>query len=158
MGSKEHKVIDKILLQNKSNERLYRTNSGKFYAGKLLTRYKCDDCKAIFNTKKGAHCPCCKSIKLRLVRIIENPRHVEGFPAGTPDIIGFESNRICEHFKHENNCSIHECSGCDFNKLIAIFKAIEVKTGKQKLSEKQKFFRKMIIELGGIYKEVRDEK
>ncbi len=73
---------------------------------------------------------------------IKNPRAFHGLPTGFSDIIGLESIIITQDM---------------VNKRVAIFKAIEIKTGKLKLTEEQNLFKNMILNFGGIFEEIRGD-
>ena len=142
MGRKEKKIINEVLIEGSKKGRLFRVNCGKAWIGET-----------------GFQGPG----KIMLV----NPRRFHGLPAGVPDVIGWESVEICEIIAENMNkhsCSYYEnkkndmntCVLCPLHKKIAIFKAVEVKTGKGKLTKEQKNFKKILIEHGGIYEEKRD--
>ena len=65
---------------------------------------------------------------------IKNARPFHAAPPGWPDLFGWET-----------------VNG------IAVAKAVEIKTGKQKLSENQKLFRKCLLNMGGIFETVHEE-
>lgn len=139
MGEKEREIINEVLLQGSQTGRLFRVNAGRGWTGKVKKH-------------TGSE------------MIIKNPRPFHGMPAGTPDIIGWEVKNLCEIiWKHIGKpCEIIKgieekinCSDCPVNKKIAVFKSIEVKTGKQKLSVKQENWKRQVIEAGGIYEERR---
>jgi hypothetical protein len=73
--------------------------------------------------------------------IIHHPRPFHGLPEGFPDLFGLTSVEITPEMVGQK---------------VAIFLAEECKTGKLQLSEKQRLFKKMVIELGGIFRVIRD--
>lgn len=73
---------------------------------------------------------------------LANFRRFIGAPAGFPDMIGFDSIEITPDM---------------VGKRVAVFVGVELKATKHdKLNEKQKRFRDLIVQLGGIHREVRD--
>jgi hypothetical protein len=156
MGYKEREVINKTLLEGTEKGRMFRVNCGMAWTGKM-----------IYKTKNRI--------------TLENSRPFHGLPAGTPDLIGWECKEIarkscasCAKVKEcktidklikEKECifiiDVLQNNICIFYKpanpeKIAIFKAIEIKTGNLKLTEKQNFFKEILLEHGGIYEERRD--
>lgn len=75
-----------------------------------------------------------------IFRIIKNAIPFYGMPDGFPDTCGWTSVEITPDM---------------IGKKIAIFTAVEVKTGKQELTKEQRAFRDIIIRMGGIFKELR---
>jgi hypothetical protein len=74
--------------------------------------------------------------------IIQNARpFTTGWPKGTPDTIGLTSIKVTENM---------------VGSRIAVFTAFEMKTGRLKPTHEQMNFIKMVNELGGISKIVRD--
>lgn len=135
MGYKEKQIINNVLVEGSKNGRMFRINCGIAWAGKIVKR-------------------------MRNVITLFNPRRFHGAPAGTPDCIGWESKTLCEIIKERDSgfpCQKDDmCHDCKMNTKIAIFKAVEVKTGKQTLSEEQKRFKKILEEHGGIYETRKD--
>ena len=83
--------------------------------------------------------------KTRNTITLLNPRPFHGMPKGTPDLIGWEM------FKFGKLYSFY-----DADDPIAIFTAVEVKTGRVKTTEEQNTFIKTLNEMGGrgiIYRE-----
>lgn len=135
MGHEERKIIDKVLIKGTKKGRLFRVNAGSGWVGEIIKKVK------NFIT-------------------LQNPRPFHGMPAGTPDIIGWESTTLC---KLMENVGVHypcqhddDCKKCGLNRKIAIFKAVEVKTGNLKLSEKQENWKRQLLNDGGIYEQVRE--
>lgn len=64
-----------------------------------------------------------------------NPRPFHGMPEGTPDMIGWESQIITPD---------------RIGGIIAVFKAIEIKTGKTKTTPEQNNFLNTLNKMGGI--------
>lgn len=116
MGYKEKKIIDGLILSCDEWSRLFRSNAGRAWAGKIID--------------KGDGW-----IKLK------NPRVFHGLPKGFSDLFGIESVVITEDM---------------IGKRVAIFKAIEVKTGNITVTEKQSLFGAMVEKLGGIFEVVRE--
>lgn len=135
MGAKERKIINKVLIDGSKKCRLFRANSGMGWAGKVIE-------------------------KLKDIIILLHPRPFHGMPEGTADVIGWESKTLCEIICENSPsgcCSKLTCDECEYKKYkIAIFKAVEIKTGKQQLSKQQKRWRDKLIEDGGIYEERKD--
>jgi hypothetical protein len=135
MGYKEKEIINKVLMEGSKKGRLFRINSGQAWVGRIE-----------YHNNNG--------IKLKY------PRVFHGAPAGTPDCIGWESKTLCEIICNKSPtgcCSNLTCDECNYkNYKIAIFKAVEVKTGKQKLTNKQENWKRILIEHGGIYEERRE--
>ncbi len=74
------------------------------------------------------------------ILILKNPRPFHGVPAGWPDLIGWETVEITSDM---------------VGKKVAVFCAEEIKaTGD--LTDQQKKVKKLILEMGGIYRIVRD--
>ena len=71
---------------------------------------------------------------------IKNPRVFHGLPKGFSDLFGIVSVVITKDM---------------VGKRVAIFKAVEVKTGKLQTTERQKMFGKMVEKLGGIFEVIR---
>lgn len=71
---------------------------------------------------------------------IRNPRPFHGMPKGFSDLFGIKSILITEDM---------------VGTRVAVFKAIEVKTGKIPTTEKQKKFGEMVKKLGGIFEVIR---
>jgi len=132
MGSKEREIINNVLLEGTKKGRLFRANSGMGWIGKIIK-------------------------KARGMITIKNPRPFHGMPAGTADVIGWESTEICDllnKFDCEYFCTHYtSCGECPLHRKIAIFKGVEIKTGKQKLTPEQKNWRDQLIKDGGIYEE-----
>lgn len=74
------------------------------------------------------------------ILILQNPRPFHGVPAGWPDLIGWETIEITPDMVGEK---------------IAVFCAEEIKaTGD--LSNQQNNVKKLILNMGGIYRVIRD--
>lgn len=174
MGEKEREIINEILLEGSKTGRLFRVNAGSGFQGTDIKKLKVNKAglkeiiNDLFSLLKKAN------IKLKDVLILINPRFFKGLPAGVHDIIGWETHIIsksccgsCYHFDFcykeinleglkiaikNNGCKNYHPNKCE---KIAVFKSVEVKTGKQKLSEKQENWKRQVIEAGGIYEERR---
>lgn len=68
--------------------------------------------------------------------VIRNPRPLRAAPEGWGDLCGWESVLITEDM---------------VGSQIAVFKFVEVKTGKQGLRKMQKRFKDLIEKMGGIF-------
>lgn len=143
MGQKELKIIDDVLIEGSENGRLFRVNCGMGWAGEIS----------------------CHVIMGRTKKMIIDPRPFHGMPEGTADVIGWESKTLCNivdisdfdiYDKNGNELCDRICPECPLSKKIAIFKAVEVKTGGKKLTTAQKRWRNKLIEHGGIYEERRE--
>lgn len=77
-----------------------------------------------------------KSVVKGRYRIIENASPFWGMPDGFPDICGWTEIEITPDM---------------MGKRVAVFTAIEVKTGKQTLKKEQRAFRELIERMGGIF-------
>ena len=64
-----------------------------------------------------------------------NPRPFHGMPAGFSDVFGFETMEITSDM---------------VGKKIAVFKAVEIKTGKLTPTDEQRKFLDMVVKNGGI--------
>ena len=73
--------------------------------------------------------------------ILRKPRPFHGLPKGFSDLFGFEVVKITPELVGQN---------------IAVFKAVEIKTGKLQLTKEQKLFIAMVEKNGGIAIVVRD--
>jgi hypothetical protein len=73
--------------------------------------------------------------------ILKNPRPFHGLPKGFSDLFGFEVVKITPELVGQE---------------IAVFKAVEIKTGKLTLKKEQKLFIEMVEKNGGIAIVVRD--
>jgi len=78
-----------------------------------------------------------KSVLKGKFRIIENSSPFRGMPDGFPDLCGWTSIEITPDM---------------IGQTVAVFTAIEVKTGKQNLKKDQRGFRDIIERMGGLYK------
>lgn len=75
--------------------------------------------------------------------ILGNPRPFYGMPKGTPDMIGFDSIEITQDM---------------VGKRVAVFVGSELKATKNdKLKEFQRRFKKLIVDMGGIHREHRED-
>ena len=128
MGNREKHIINDLLLKAGPSKRLFRANSGLAWTGAIVG-------------------------KTRNTVTLLNPRPFHGMPKGTPDLIGWESKTICEILKkiddHFPCQGYNDCIDCDLTKKVAIFTAIEVKTGRVKTTEEQNTFIKTLNEMGG---------
>jgi len=70
------------------------------------------------------------------LRIIKNAIPFYGMPDGWPDLCGWTTKEITSDMVGQK---------------IAVFTAIEVKTGKQTLKKDQKMFKNLIEKMGGIF-------
>lgn len=82
-----------------------------------------------------------KLYRLRISMLIF-PKKIQLWPPGTPDYIGFDSVIITPDM---------------VGKRVAVFVGTEVKTDDQKLNTDQGNFKKLIVDMGGIHREVRDD-
>lgn len=73
-------------------------------------------------------------------RIIKNARPFHGMPEGWPDLSGWTEIIITPEM---------------VGKKVAVFTAVEVKTGQLKLSGEQNKFKDLIERMGGIFRELR---
>lgn len=73
--------------------------------------------------------------------IIKNAVPFKGMPDGFPDLCGWQSMEITPDM---------------IGSRVAVFTAVEVKTGKQQLKPEQKRFRDIILRMGGIYRVLSD--
>jgi len=78
-----------------------------------------------------------KSVVKGNIRIIKNAVPFHGMPDGFPDLCGWTSVEITPDM---------------IGKTVAVFTAIEVKTGKQVLKKDQRGFRNIIERMGGLYR------
>lgn len=72
--------------------------------------------------------------------IIQNAVPFHGMPDGFPDICGWTETEITQDMVGQK---------------IAVFTAIEVKTGKQDLKPEQEKFKDIILRMGGIFRTLR---
>ena len=162
MGAKERELINEGLLEGSKKGRMFRANSGMGWNGKKLKKkIPVHIYKIISNWLKE------NGIKHKAIKILVDPRPFHGMPDGFPDLIGWESIEVCEWLNEQtakHPCRYFEnkkddktqCVLCPFHEKIAIFKGEEDKTGELKLTEKQKRFRDILLEHGGIYEERRE--
>ena len=147
MSIKEKNLINDILVNLPESERLFRANSGQAWAGEIIKRT-----------------PDTITIK--------HPRCFHGMPEGTPDLIGWreitvarpccgscsiydepECSRWGENHSHNTICSAYTSwSGTK----LAVFYAVECKTGRLQLSDAQKKFRNVLTRMGGVFREWRE--
>lgn len=74
---------------------------------------------------------------------LRNPRPFFGMPKGTPDMIGFDSIEIAPDM---------------IGKKVAVFVGTELKATKtDKLKKAQINFKNLIVKMGGIHREVRED-
>lgn len=158
MGYKEREIINNVLLEGTKKGRLFRANSGMGYQGKDIQYLKIGkNEKGIIKKIINSLISFLKKInfKFKNLKILINVRIFHGMPAGTADVIGWESKKICDllnKFDCEYFCTHYtSCGECPLNRKIAIFKGVEIKTGKQKLTPEQKNWRDQLIKDGGIY-------
>jgi hypothetical protein len=71
--------------------------------------------------------------------IIKNPVPFYGMPTGFPDLCGWTSVEITADM---------------VGQTVAVFTAVEVKTGSQRLKKMQRKFRDIIIRMGGIHRTI----
>lgn len=81
-----------------------------------------------------------KSVKKGDITAIKNARPFHGMPEGWPDLSGWTEIIITPEM---------------VGKKVAVFTAVEVKTGKLKLSGEQNKFKNLIERMGGIFRELR---
>lgn len=72
---------------------------------------------------------------------IRNPRPLHAAPEGWPDLAGWTSIVITPEMVGD---------------VVAVFTAEEIKAGNDRLSPVQKIFKKILISMGAIYRELRD--
>ena len=114
MGWQEKRLIDKRLKSLKKHERRFRANSGRAWTGEIIKQ------------TDG-------------VLILKNARVFHGMPAGTPDLIGWDSVKITPDM---------------VGQTVAVFVGEEVKaTGD--LSPGQIKFKNLIEKMGGIFRVLR---
>lgn len=122
----ERKLKNKTIKNLPENMRMFRTNTGQAWTGKII------------QPKKG-------SILWKLLLgantiILKNPRPFHGLPEGYPDLTGWTSIEITSDM---------------VGKKIAVFTAYELKaTGR--LTKKQSAFRKVLESMGGIFKIIKE--
>ena len=132
MGAKEKKVINDLLLGAGENERLFRSNAGRAWAGTVVRNAldKIRIAKTILAS--GGNCPG--------VLILRNARVFHGMPTGFPDLFGLKAVTITEDM---------------VGQVLAVFEGVEVKIGRLSQTREQKLFEAMIRKMGGIYRLVR---
>lgn len=132
MGAREKKVINELLLCLPENERLFRGNAGKAWAGHLVstTLEKIQVAKQILAT--DGRCPG--------VVILRSARVFHGLPAGFTDLFGFKSVTVTQDM---------------VGQTMAVFEGVEVKTGRIPQTREQKIFEALVKKMGGIYRLVR---
>jgi len=81
-----------------------------------------------------------KSVRKDDAIIIKNARPFHGMPEGWPDLTGWTEIEITPDM---------------VGSKIAVFTAVEAKTGSLKLSDKQNRFKEIIEKMGGIFMELR---
>ena len=81
-----------------------------------------------------------KAVKKGDITLIKNARVFWGMPEGWPDLTGWTEIEITPDM---------------IGQKIAVFTAVEAKTGSLKLSEKQNRFKDLILKMGGIFMELR---
>jgi len=81
-----------------------------------------------------------KAVKKGDITLIKNARVFWGMPEGWPDLTGWTEIEITPEM---------------IGQKIAVFTAVEAKTGSLKLSEKQNRFKEIIEKMGGIFRELR---
>lgn len=81
-----------------------------------------------------------KSVKKGDITAIKNARPFHGMPGGWPDLSGWTEIIITPEM---------------VGKKVAVFTAVEVKTGQLKLSGEQNKFKDLIERMGGIFRELR---
>ena len=160
MANKERELINLALLAGSKKGRMFRANSGKALQGKSIQLPQ-------HILKMISSWLASQKIKHKEIKVLIDTRIFHGMPKGTPDTIGWESVEICEiitkqcidhpckYYKNKINDK-NQCVLCVCHKKIAIFKAIECKTGKQQLTEEQENFRDILEKQGGIYEIKRD--
>ena len=72
--------------------------------------------------------------------LLQNPRPFHGAPAGFPDMIGWQTIEITADMVGQK---------------VAVFTAVEAKTGRLQLSKFQRLFRDALVRMGGQFKTVR---
>lgn len=73
--------------------------------------------------------------------VLKNPRPLYAAPEGWPDLCGWKTVEITPEM---------------VGKKLAVFRGVEVKTGRQTLRQKQKNFRDVMRMMGAIWDEVRE--
>jgi hypothetical protein len=132
MGAKEKKVINELLLGVDENERLFRANAGRAWAGTVVRNAldKIRIAKTIISS--GGNCPG--------ILILRDARAFHGLPVGFPDLFGLKAVTITEDM---------------VGSTLAVFEGIEVKTGRLYQTREQKLFEAMVKKMGGLYRLVR---
>lgn len=132
MGEREKKIINQIVLGLPDNERLFRANAGKAWAGSFVSSplEKIRIAKQIIAA--GG--------RYNGVVILKHAHAFQGLPAGFPDLFGFEAITITDDM---------------VGKTVAVFEGVEVKTGRLQQTKEQKLFESLIKKMGGIYRLVR---
>ena len=74
--------------------------------------------------------------------LIKNPRLIKAAPKGWPDLTGWTSIVITPDMVGDT---------------IAVFTAEEIKGGRDRLSPIQKKFKALLVRMGAIYRELRDD-
>lgn len=116
MGLKENNLKNKYERTLTRWQRLFRVNAGQGWTGRVVSH-------------------------VRGVLTLAGATPFYGMPAGTPDMIGFDSVVITEEM---------------VGKRVAIFVGAELKaTRGDKLRPEQKNWRDLIVNMGGVHKEVR---
>lgn len=113
MGKLENNLKNEVERDLTSDQRLWRANSGQGWAGRII------------DAKNGI---------LKLAKFCR----LELFPAGTPDMIGFDSIVITQEM---------------VGKKVAVFVGSELKaTPRDKLNKDQTNFKKLLVKMGGIHR------
>jgi hypothetical protein len=132
MGASEKNIINEILLHLPENERLFRANAGRAWAGTIVGNAlsRIQIAKQLISA--GGNLPG--------VVILRNARAFHGLPTGFPDLFGMKAVTITDDM---------------VGRTLAVFEGVEVKTGRLAQTREQKLFELMIRKLGGIYRLVR---
>ena len=133
MGQKEKHIINRRIIDHSPNERLFRANCGRAWAGKIMNTktMRLTAAKRILSGNNQSD----------RYMILEYPRVFHGLPKGFHDIFGFESIEITQDM---------------VGTTVAVFKAIEVKTGDMSMTDEQRLFANTVKKFGGISEVLRE--
>lgn len=81
-----------------------------------------------------------KAVKKGEIIIIKNARPFHGMPEGFPDLCGWTEIEVTPEM---------------VGRRVAVFTAVEVKTGKQTLRKEQRRFKEIIERMGGIWRTIK---
>ena len=77
--------------------------------------------------------------------VLKNLRKIELWPVGSPDLIGFDSVLITRDMVPPEGLR------------VAVFTACELKAGRDQLRKEQINWRNLVVRMGGVHREVRDD-